>query len=92
MRFPAGARSEDRLCAREECVDLELDHGSPVLTAELYEWMSSHPFRERLAGQLMIALYRAGRQAGALMVYEGIRSDLAEALGIDPNPKSVRTS
>jgi DNA-binding SARP family transcriptional activator/predicted ATPase len=75
---------ELRLAAREDLVDAELERGHHAdLVAELEALIAENPFRERLRGQLMLALYRAGRQADALAAYREAREALAE-LGLDP--------
>ena len=57
-------------------------HGAVV--AELGTLVEAHPLRERLRGQLMLALYRAGRQAEALEVYREGRTLLSDQLGLEP--------
>ena len=72
------AALEDRLAA-----DLDLG-GHAAEVAELEELAGRYPFRERLAGLLMLALYRSGRQAEALQAFADARRALADELGIDP--------
>ncbi|MFF4053766.1 BTAD domain-containing putative transcriptional regulator [Streptomyces chartreusis] len=76
---------ESRLEAVESCIRLELELGRHErLIGELQELVVNHPLRERLRGHLMMALYRAGRQAEALDVYHQGRMILTEELGLDP--------
>jgi DNA-binding SARP family transcriptional activator len=76
---------ELRLSAREDLVDAELDDGrNTALVPELEALVADNPYRERLRAQLMLALYRAGRQADALQAYREARVALAE-LGLDPS-------
>jgi DNA-binding SARP family transcriptional activator len=72
------AALEDRLAA-----DLDLG-GHAAAVAELEELAGRYRFRERLAGLLMLALYRSGRQAEALQGFAAARRALADELGIDP--------
>jgi YVTN family beta-propeller protein len=83
---PEAARLEElRLAAVEARVDADLALGRhDALTAELEQLVVSHPLRERLHGQLVLALYRCGRQADALAAYRRVREMLADELGIDP--------
>jgi len=63
-------------------------HGAVV--AELETRVAEHPLRERLRGQLMLALYRSGRQADALEIYRSGRRLLAEELGLKPDDELQR--
>ena len=80
------ARLEDlRLAAVEGWFERELADGRHTeLAGELAAATRAHPLRERLAGQLMLALYRAGRQADALGAYQDTRATLVEELGLEP--------
>lgn len=79
---------ELRVTAQEERVDAELELGRhAAVVGELETLVAAHPLRERLRGQLMLALYRCGRQAEALEVYRAARLALADELGLDPSPE-----
>jgi DNA-binding SARP family transcriptional activator len=80
------ARLEElRLVALEERIEADLELGRYVaLVPELEALVGSNPLRERLRGQLMLALYRAGRQADALAAYDDARRVLVDELGIEP--------
>ncbi|GAA0926566.1 AfsR/SARP family transcriptional regulator [Nonomuraea longicatena] len=85
--FDAEARLLDelRLTAHEECLALEMEFGRHGrLVPELAALVAEHPLRERLWGQLMLALYRAGRRAEALAVYQRARERIRRELGTEP--------
>jgi DNA-binding SARP family transcriptional activator/streptogramin lyase len=74
-----------RLEALEQRIEADLDLGRhAALIAELEVLVAEHPYRERLRGQLMLALYRSGRQAEALETYREGRSLLSDELGLEP--------
>lgn len=78
---------ELRLAMQEERIGYELGLGRGAeLIGELETLVAAHPLRERLRAHLMLALYRAGRQADALHAYQEARRVLLEQLGIDPGP------
>ena len=78
---------ELRLVAAEERIDAELELGHhAMLVAELKARVAENPLRERLRSQLMLALYRCGRQVEALAVYRSARSLMSEELGLEPGP------
>jgi DNA-binding SARP family transcriptional activator len=86
-RGEAERLEELRLVALEERIEADLALGRHAeLVAELESLVQRHPLRERLKLQLMLALYRSGRQAEALDVYRETRRLLAEELGIEPGP------
>ena len=77
---------ELRLAALEDRIDADLAlgrHGQ--LVGELERLVAEHPLRERPRAQLILALYRAGRQADALAVYQRARRTLVDELGIEPS-------
>jgi DNA-binding SARP family transcriptional activator len=82
---------ELRLVAREELIEADMElgrHGDVV--GELEALVALHPLRESLRRQLMLALYRSGRQAEALDVYQDARTRFVEELGIEPGPELKR--
>ena len=74
--------------ALEQRIEAELALGQEAqVVGDLERLAREHPYRERLRGQLMLALYRTGRQAEALAAYRKARSVLVEELGIEPSPE-----
>lgn len=99
LRSAADRFAEHRLTVIEDCIELELDLGRHRdVVAELTGLVLAHPLRERLRGQLMLALYRSGRQAEALDSYRLARQTLIDELGLEPSEwlrrleRSIHTS
>jgi hypothetical protein len=83
--------NEQRLTATEQCLDLELRLGRHrQLVSEIGELVVANPLRERLVGQLMVALHRSGRQADALQVYRRLQAHLTDELGLEPGAELQR--
>ena len=86
-----GRLEELRLTAHEERIDADLELGGHAeVVGELESLIAERPLRERLRGQLMLALYRSGRQVEALEAYRVARHALTEDLGIEPTPTLQR--
>ena len=84
----AGWLEERRLAALEARIEADLAAGGHAeVLAELERLIEEQPWRERLHWQLMLALYRAGRQADALAAYRRAQRALDEALGLEPTPE-----
>jgi YVTN family beta-propeller protein len=96
QRTPALALEADRLdelrlVATELRIEAEVEAGRDgTVVPELEALVGAHPYRERLRADLMLALYRVGRQADALDVYRDGRRRLVEELGIEPGPRLQR--
>ena len=83
----AAALEELRLAALEDRIEADLAAGLDAdLVPELATLVARHPLRERLRGELILALYRSGRQADALETYQETRRMLDEELGLEPSP------
>jgi predicted ATPase/DNA-binding SARP family transcriptional activator len=85
VREEAARLTEERISAEEALVwaDLRLGHHASAVSG-LNDLVARHPFREMFREQLMLALYRSGRQAEALRAYQDARSCLIEELGLEP--------
>lgn len=82
---------ELRLNGLEQAIDTDLAGGRHrELIAELETLVRDHPLSERLRGQLMLGLYRSGRQAEALEAYRRAREWLVEEVGVEPGPELQR--
>jgi DNA-binding SARP family transcriptional activator len=92
LRSEATRLRELRLSAMADRVDAELATGAGVtLVDELTGLTERYPGHDRWWAQLMVALYRAGRQADASTVFQRARAVLGERFGLDPSPRLVET-
>jgi DNA-binding SARP family transcriptional activator len=88
LPLEAARLEEQRIAATEQRIEADLASGrSSELVGELEVLVAEHPLRESFRAQLMLALYRAGRQAEALDSYRATRSALLDELGIEPSPR-----
>jgi class 3 adenylate cyclase/DNA-binding SARP family transcriptional activator len=82
---------EHRLAALEARVEADLASGRhAALAGELRQLLAEHPTREPFVGQLMLALYRCGRQVEALETYRTARRTLVDEVGVEPGPELRR--
>jgi YVTN family beta-propeller protein len=89
-RREGGVLEELRLNALEERIDADLAVGRHTeLVPELEQLVAEHPYRERIVAQLMLALYRSGRQTDALEAYKNVGNALRETFGLEPT-RSLR--
>ncbi len=87
-RDAAQRLAERRLLALERRIDADLRlGGAQDVTVELEALVAAHSYYERFHGQLMLALYRSGRQTEALAAFRRARGLLADELGIEPGPE-----
>jgi DNA-binding SARP family transcriptional activator len=88
LPLEAARLEEQHVSAIEQRIEADLANGrSSELVAELESLVAEHPLREPFRAQLMLALYRAGRQAEALDAYRAARATLLDELGIEPSPR-----
>jgi DNA-binding SARP family transcriptional activator len=88
VAFHADGLEELRLAAVETQMEAELARGHHAIAiGRLHELVQTHPLRERLHAQLMLALYRSGRQSEALRAYQTAHRLLAEEIGVLPGPE-----
>ena len=91
LQAEIGRLAELRWNALEQRIDADLACGLHAdLVGELKALIAEHPLRERLRGQLMLALYRSARQAEALDAYRAARTELSEELGLEPSEQLKR--
>lgn len=91
IRRLAATLDEQRLQAQQECLTLELDLGlAAEVLPELTELATSHPYHEPLHRLLMLALYRAGRQADAMAAYRRFERSLRDEVGTEPSEQLRR--
>lgn len=84
-RHEVGRLSEFHLATQIELLESELELGRhAAVVGELEPLVAAHPYQERLREVLMLALYRAGRQAEALEAYQAARRSLSDELGLEP--------
>jgi DNA-binding SARP family transcriptional activator/tetratricopeptide (TPR) repeat protein len=87
LQLDAARLNEQRTATHKQCLSVELDLGRHrEVIEELTALQREHPYDEQVTEQLMVALYRCGRQGEALQVYERLRRTLAGDLGVDPTP------
>ena len=90
-RAEADRLEERRAVALEDRIEADLALGEhATVVGELQHLVEEHPLREPLWGHLILALYRAGRQADALAAYQRCRETLDDELGIEPGPALKR--
>lgn len=91
LRTEAARLEESRLAALEQRIAVDLALGvNSGLVAELSDLVAAYPFRERFAAQLMLALYRTGRQVEALEVGRRVRRRLIDEIGVEPGAELRR--